>query len=264
MPSCRSEHCYTLPFFLYLLTQESIVAGPEAWIALLVSGIANSVGIFAYIKAIKIGELSEVIPLIKLEPVSVAVLAPLILSEPISPQLTGSLLLVASGSYIVMLRKAKGLFYPFKNLKQNKALQIAMVPPLMWGFAAIADRFGNQRIDPKIYLFFLFLTVSFNLGIYIYARDRQKLLEVKQVATRKPFQYILMGVITILAYISVFTAFSMAKASQVVPVLQTQTLLTVIIGGYLFSEENLVRKLIGSLLLILGIILVTTGKLIPF
>lgn len=244
------------PLFLYLYTGTGFEQGLLPWLAVLASGIANALGIIAYNTSIKYGEISEVIPLTKITPVFTAILGYVILGESLDPAAILGIIAVTTGSYIVLLRRQGTVLKPFKRIVHEKAPLLAFSTSLIYAAASIADRYGNQAIPPYTYGYIIFLTMSISLTTYLAARDREKLRKAKETALKKPVSYTFVGILAASAYLSIFIAYSLAPAYKVIPILQLQVLASIAAGGYLFNEENMARKIIGSATLITGVILI--------
>ncbi|MBC5793502.1 MAG: EamA family transporter [Nanohaloarchaea archaeon] len=245
-----------LPFSTYFGLNTNLTSSIVPWLALVGSGIANTFGIIAYNNSIKQGEISEVIPLTKLTPIFTAVLGFSILGEEMTPLMVTGILAVTLGSYIVLLRKNKSLVGPLKRLFTNRAALLASISSVIYAFASIMDRFGTQAIRPEVYVSGIFLVMSACFTVYLGTTKREKLIEAKNAVREKPSSFFLVGLLAAGAYLSIFIAYSMAAASKVIPVLQLQVLASVAAGGYLFNEQNMLRKVVGSVILVVGVVLI--------
>jgi drug/metabolite transporter (DMT)-like permease len=65
-----------------------------------------------------------------------------------------------------------------------------------------------------------------------------------------------MGVVTAVGAVITIYAFSLISASEVVVVKQTSGIFGILIGRRFFSEEAIIRKLIGALIIIAGVAVV--------
>jgi len=245
-----------LPVFLYFSPGLNLGKSLLPWTALLFSGIANTFGVLAYNVSIKHGEISEVIPLTKLTPVFTAIFGVLILNEVMNIQRVSGILAVTLGSFIVLLKKGDSILKPLKRLKTEKAATLAFSSSIIYAFASIADKYTVETIHPELYVFFIFVIMSGSLTTYLGLKDKTKLIEAKNAFGKNRLWFGIVGILAASAYLSIFYAYSLAPASKVVPVLQIQVLASVAVGGYIFKEKDLLRKLIGSIVLIAGVILI--------
>ncbi len=249
-----SATIFYFPLFIYFVLNTNLISISVVWIVLILSGIANTVGILLYNKAIKQGELSSVIPLTRLTPIFVVFNSFLFLGESITVNIALGALFVTLGSYIILLREGRGWMEPIKNFISSISPKLAVLSAFVYSFASIADRYATQRIDPGVYTFLILFIMALNFNIYL----RYSQYEIKSLYKpfkKRPLTYISIGGMAALATYFIFIGFSLAKASKVISVLQIQVLISVIAGGFFFKEKKILRKFIGSILLILGVII---------
>ena len=240
------------PYFLYLSSIHDLAL--LGVIFAIVSGIFNIAGVYLYNDSIKIGKLSEEIPLTRTTPVFTAVLGFVILGESMDILKGTGILLVTFGSVLIMKDSETSILTSIKGLMGRKPAIIAILSALVYSFAAIIDRTGTQILAPELYTFFIYLTLAtaflmLNLG------NGNNLTNIYTKFTSNRNVYVLASLLTLIGSFSIFQAFSRAEASLVIPLLQIQVLIAIIIGREYFHEENILMKIIGSLVLIVGIIL---------
>lgn len=244
------------PVFLYFLPSAYFEISTWLILALVISGAANVFGIMSYNYSIKFGELSRVIPFTKLNPVFTAIIAAIVLGEAMTPTKAIGIILVTVGSYAILEERNSNWKKPFKNFIKLRAPKYAALSALVYSFASVADRFGTQIIQPEIYTFILYVIITSALSVYILTERRELIPEIKTDFTEAPFYYMITGIGAAVASYLIFFAFSRAQASRVIPVLQIQVFISVAAGFILFNEGNLRQKVIGSLILVAGVILV--------
>lgn len=249
-----SATIFYLPLFIYFILDAESIPISTVWIVLLLSGIANTVGILLYNKAIKLGDLSSIIPLTRLTPIFVVVNSFIFLGESITINIAIGAIFVTVGSYVILLREGKGWFEPIKNFIGDISPKLAVLSAFVYSFASIADRYATQKIDPGIYTFLILSIMALNFNIYL-RYSQYEIRSLSKPFKKRPLTYILIGCMAALATYFIFIGFSLAKASKVISVLQIQVLVSVLAGGYFFKEEEILRKFIGSILLILGVII---------
>jgi uncharacterized membrane protein len=243
------------PIFLYFSSAE-ITFTPLVIGAFLVSGLANVFGIMTYNYSIKLGELSRVIPFTKLNPVFTALIAALLLGESMTPLKVSGILLVTVGSYVILGERNTGWKQPFKSFIRERAPKIGALSALIFSLAAVMDRYATQTVAPEIYTFMIFLFMTSGLTVYISTSKREVIPDIIPNLKNHRYKYAVTGIATAAATYLIFYAFSQAPASRVIPVLQIQVLISVIAGVMLFGEDNLKQKLVGSAILIAGVVLV--------
>ena len=243
------------PFFLYFLTTNTFGFTPLLFSALAVSGLANIAGYITYNYSIKLGELSTVIPFTKLNPVFTGILAAVFLGEKIT-YLTGlGIVLVTLGSYVILKDEEHGYLEPLRKFKASDAPKLGAASALAFSAAAIADRYATQLIPPELYTYFLYVSMTAGLTVYIASKNKEIFSEAWENFFEEKTLYTLTGLGAALSSYLIFFSFSQAEASKVIPVLQLQVFASVIAGVTLFNEKNLKEKIIGSIILVAGVIL---------
>ncbi len=244
------------PVFIYFLPSMSIDLSTGLLLALVVSGIGNVFGIMTYNYSIKFGELSRVIPFTKLNPVFTAIIAALVLEESMTLTKGAGVMLVTVGSYAILEEKGSSWRKPFGNFLKLEAPKYAALSALLYSFASVADRVGTQAVKPEIYTFVIYLIITSTLTAYLLMGRRELIPDIKSDLKDDTLLYALTGLGAAAATYLIFYAFSKAQASRVVPVLQIQVFISVAAGYILFDEDHLREKIVGSLILVAGVILV--------
>lgn len=244
------------PVFLYRFELTQLIEASTIIKFISISLILNILGWFSYNYAIKNDPVSTVMPLNRLQPVFVAIFGFFLLNEAVTFKVALGVMMASLGGYIVLIKDAKHLLSPFQEIFSDRGEQMAILSGLTFAGAAIVDRTITTTIDPLIHVFFLLIgmTVAFNIFNYRKHANYTKIVK-KQLTSHKKL-YTVAGLLQASALAFILTAFSLQEASRVVPVLQLQVPLTVIAGGALFEEENILVKLIGSIILLIGVFLV--------
>lgn len=244
------------PVFLYYLYISGISYTFAAILALTVSIIANVLAFIAYNYSIDAGELSQVIPFTRLTPIFAAIFGSLILNETIDITLGAGIISATAGSIILLKEDSLSYIKSLEDGLRKDAIKAALISSILYGGASVADRYANQIINPEIYTFFIFLGMTTALlAICKYKLNTGRAV-IEKSLREYPLMYAVTGLLAALASLSIFKAFSLAPASQVTPVLQVQVLIPMLAGVLLFNEKNLLRKMIGTAILITGVILV--------
>lgn len=244
------------PIFIYFISTSQLDYTSLAAGALIFSILGNITAFIAYNMAIKKGELSRVIPFTRLTPISTAIFAALILGEVITYKLGIGIVLATAGSIIVMKEKNVNYILSAEDRIKSRAIQLAIASSTVYGLTSVADRYATQIIAPEAYTFFLFAGMSTGFLFYTEKSPRHSLKEIKEDFFSDKLLYSITGLLAAAATYGIFYAFSKAPASQVVPVIQLQVLVSVIAGTVFFKEDDFLRKLVGSLILIGGVALV--------
>ena len=155
-----------------------------------------------------------------------------------------------AGAYILVAKES--LITPIENLK-NKGALITILVAFLLAVYSIAQRFGATNADPLLFVYISYLTSL--IGFWIWKRkESENNIEVRSYFRKDIFA---LGTVTALGVVAGIFAYSMISASEVTVIKQSSAVFGVLIGGRLFKEDDLTRKLIGAVIIGLGVLLVT-------
>jgi len=247
---------YTPIFFYYLLFQVEANLTLMIVVFTLLSGIGNILGMLSYNYGLKHTSLSIAMPLNRVQPIFVAIIGFIFLNEVMTLEKVAGILLVTIASYIILLENHHDPLDPITNLTHDYGAQLAIVSALFFSTTSVIDRFVTTNLSPELYTYFILAIMAISLNTYLASKKTNYSKWITNEIKNYRKMYISAGILTAFAYLTVYTAFSQAEASKVVPILQLQVPLTVILGKTMFDETHFLQKLIGAAILIIGIILV--------
>jgi len=249
-----------LPFLLAPLAFISVPApGRDFYPAVLIALPLETAATLFYIRALKISPLSLTLPFLAFTPVFLLVIPFLLLGEKIS--LTGGIgiLLIAAGSYTLNLGEArKGILAPFRAIRRERgAIYMIMVAFLYSitstlskkAIAASSPLFFAACYYPAVVLMLTPFAVSFGKG------------EWKGMVGNGVFRSALLPALFYgLMLISHMFAISMAEVAYMISVKRLSLLIGVFYGHLLFKEKGLRERPLGTILMLLGVVLITLTK----
>jgi len=250
-----SLNFFSLPFLIPLLFFIDIPSVSSGfWIALLISGILNVVAVILYMRAIKLSDLSLSIPMITFTPLFLLITSPIIIGE--FPNIYGifGILLIVFGSYILNIKeRKKGLLAPFKALIKNKGPKLMLIVAFIWSITSNFDKIGIQNSSA------IFWCVSINIFITIIITPiifLQSKNNIKQISNNfKPLFTI--GFTNAVMILCHMIAISLTLVAYVISIKRASAIISVLLGSIFFKEKNLKSRLLGSLIMIMGVLLIT-------
>jgi uncharacterized membrane protein len=246
---------FALPFFGILLFFTDIPEiGENFWVALLVGGSLNVFTNLIYMRAIKLSDLSITIPLITFTPLFMLVTSPIIVGE--FPNIYGiiGILLIVTGSYILNFKeKKKGYFAPFKALLKEKGPRLMLLVAFIWSITANFDKIGIESSSAFFWPVAVnaFITIGFIPVVLTKSRNKTQQIK-KNYKALIPVGFF-HGIMIVVQMIAV----SMTLVAYVISIKRTSAILSVVFGSLLFKEEGLKERLLGSAIMILGVVLIT-------
>jgi len=219
--------------------------------------ILNGLAFLCVMYAIKNLELSDALPLLALTPGFIAIFAFLFLGEKLSLLEIFGLILLIFGSYLFAIRK-KGFFESLRSLIRSKGQRYVLVALFLFTLTAILDKIilSRYNLAPAAYMGFqhLFFAIIF---ILIFVFVGRKFSEVKLTLKDSWPLILILAVATIgYRYFEILAIKQAVSVALAIAIKRTSVFFAVLIGGSLFKESNLLRKIIATLLLVIGAILI--------
>lgn len=234
-----------LPFVLLLPT--SHIPLPPAFRYIIATGVIHAFYFVSLSQAYKHGNISTVYPVARgFGVVGTALLAVLLLREQIS--IVGVIGITSVCSGIFMIGAARG-----GQARHRKGLLFALLVGLTMIGYSIVDKMAVALIDPVVYIFCLFMLSAILLTPYL-VLTRRKVLSGAWNNNRKDSLLIGLGATT--GYLLILYAFRMAQASYVVAGREFSVVIGSIMGIVYLREPLLMRKVLGIIMVVLGMIMI--------
>jgi len=245
-----------IPFF-FLIDFSSL---PLSGIFVLFFKSVLAAGAFYCVMAgIKNLELSRALPLLVLTPGLVAFFAFIFLQEPLTKiEIIGIFLLII-GTYTLSLKPKQKLKTPFKEIIKPKGFYFIITALALFTISSILDKalLKNFNLPLNAFMGFQHLFFAFIFLIIILCLTKTK--EV-QKAFKKSWKFILIiAFFTIIYRYTHLQAISMAPVALALSIKRISVFIAVVLGGTLFKEHNLFRKIFATITMTIGAILIITN-----
>jgi len=161
-------------------------------------------------------------------------------------QVLGTILIILS-VVLVSWKKQKFSF--------SKGFIFSVLAALSFGLAFTNDAFIVNNFDVPSYLTIAFILPS----LAVWAIYPKSIAKMKPLFERKTLLKLgLLGVFYAVSAITIFLAYQVGKnASQIAPLNQTATIITVVLSVIFLKERtDLLRKLLGAIISLVGVVLV--------
>lgn len=244
---------FLLPLLFFIKIPE---LGTKFWIALAVSGTLNLIATILVVKAIKYSDLSITVPMVTFTPLFLLITSPLIVGEFPTPLGLIGVLLIVFGSYILNIKEIKnGYLAPFKAVLKEKGPKLMLAVAFIWSITSNFDKIGVLNSSS------LFWAVAINSFIAVFmfpmlffAKQNGKgiLINLKVL--------IPIGLFVALTTIFQMIAIKMALVAYVISIKRTSVVMGVLFGCLFFKEKGLKERLLGAVIMILGVLLITLAK----
>lgn len=250
---------FTLPVLVPILL---LVPAPsldrDFWIATIIALPLETITVVLYIKALKHSQMSLALPFLSLTPVFLIVNSYVILGEKVTVQGGLGIFLIAAGGYLLNTHYIKeGLSAPVKRLLRDTGVIMIMIVAFLYSFTASLGKMAIEHSSPLFFASFYYILL--NIVVLPVALWKGK-NEIRQFLGGGAYRRLLVpGIFYALMIVTHMLAMKLTKVAYMVSVKRTSLLISVLYGYYLFGEENLRGRLIGSLLMFAGFVLVVTA-----
>ena len=254
-----SRLLWAIPVIFIFYLEESGFKMPDyrALIYIILVIIGDISASLLYMKALKIGELSVVAPLTSFAPIFMVLTSVVVLGEPPSKTSLLGIVLVSLGSYILGIKNLqKGLLRPLTEVLLSKPGIYTICAAFIFSLDTSVAKISLRYTD--IYSFSFWYTLLFAAIFIILSKILDRPISPKKIALRK--EAIIIGILFGLGTISFMKAIEATNISYVSAIGKVNMIISVIYGRVFFRERNFKNKLIGTIIILAGVILVITGS----
>ncbi len=241
-------------FLLPILLFVGIPAiGGEFWIVLLVGVSMNIVATILYMRALKYSDISLSVPIASFTPLFLLVTSPFMVGE--FPALLGlvGILLIVAGSYMLNIRERhKGYAAPLKALFREQGPRLMLLVAVIWAVTSNIDKIGLRSSSPVFWAISVSALSSIVLAALMLHKNGGRIGQVRtNIRALVPI-----GFFSALMLVFQTTAMSLTLVSYVISIKRTSSAMSVAMGHFIFGEKNVRERLIGTLVMIAGAILI--------
>ncbi len=253
---------FALPFLIFpyiFITIPQI--GSQYWIALLVDGTLNILATIFQLKAIKSSDLSLTIPLLSFTPLFLLVMSPLILGQ--YPTLLGiiGVILIVIGSYILNIKRrvlttqktSSEYLDPFKAMITEHGPKLMLIAAFLLSITSTIDKIGVLNSSPLFWAVSVHLFTTVTLAPVLIHEYRNH-IKLTGIDVRLLFA---VGFFSALAIVTQFIAITTLLVPYVIAIKRTSAVMSVFFGYIIFKEKGIKGRLIGSAIMVLGVVLIT-------
>jgi len=243
---------FSIPFFMNINYQDIFSVSMQI---LFLKTILNSAAFLFVMLSIKNLEISEALPLLALTPGLVAVSGVLFINDTLTLFEWFGIFLMLIGTYILEIKKnSKNYFEPFKGLFNSIKYLYVFSALILFTATSILDRLllKDYNLPPYTFMAFqqLFYTVIFTVVVLV--KNRGITVSVKDITKKTFYLIIIISVFTVIYRYTQIEATKLAPVALVLSVKRLSVLFATILGGKLFGEDNLIKRVIAALIILTG------------
>ncbi|MBI4015472.1 MAG: EamA family transporter [Candidatus Aenigmarchaeota archaeon] len=246
---------FTLPFLLPLLFFIEIPKiGTLFFPTLIIAAVLYAASYILYSKALSTSDISVTVPMASFTPAFMLITSPILINE--LPNTLGiiGVLLGFLGSYVLNIRELhKGFFEPFKALLRGSGPRLMLIVAFIWSIAANLDKIGLQNSSPIFWLIANNMAIA---AVMLPIMLHKSTGGVKGIRTN--LKWLLpIGLSAALMSITFMLAINTTLVAYVISIKRLIIVFGVIAGYMVFGEKNIKERLIGSIIMIIGVLLIT-------
>lgn len=213
---------------------------------LILSGFATGASWLCYFRALQIGDVNKVVPVDKSSTVLTMLLAFLFLNEGLTVIKGIAMILIGTGTYLMIERKANGS----DEVKGYKWLIYAALSAVFASLTAILGKVGITGVESNLGTAIRTVVVLIMAWLIVIIQGKQG--EIKGIDKKSWLFILLSGLGTGLSWLCYYRALQEGPASVVVPVDKLSILITVAFGYFVLHEKLSKKSLVGLVLIIVG------------
>ena len=241
-------------FFLYLINQSKI--SYQGLMLSVLCGLTFAVYAFSVGKSYELSDLSHAFPLSKITPLFTLLIGVFVLKETVTLTALGGIILIILGVYGIHLQNfsLKNALQPIISLKHKGSI-FALATALISAVYGLIFKLSIGKIDQFVFIYLAYLFSTIFYLPFLFYKKKGILAEFKKYK----MQIIQIGILDMFGAILVLWAVSLSNLSYVFALRQMSILFTVFAGIYIFNEPYGKTRLISSLVIILGIIILSAN-----
>lgn len=246
---------FSIPFFFFI---NFSTIGFENLSFLFVKTLIGALAFLCVMTALKNLQISNALPLLALTPGFVAIFAFLMLGEKLKLYEIFGLISLITGTYILESKSLKEFMIPVNVFIKSKYHHYILAAILLFTASSIMDKALLIKLNMTPISLTAFQHIFFAIiYAFIFSFSKEKLTSQNILKSKD-----ILGWIVLISFLTIgyrFTqiwAVSLASVALTLAVKRTSILWATIIGGKIFKDTNLLKKIIATIFILFGAILI--------
>ena len=228
-------------------SQEQISSiGGKTLIFLILSGLATGASWLCYFKALQIGDINKVVPIDKSSTVLTIILAFIFLHEEISLPKAIGVILIATGTFMMIEKKDT----VHQENKGRGWLFYALGSAVFASLTAILGKVGISGVESNLGTAIRTAVVLIMAWVMVFAAKKQG--EIHNVPKNELVFICLSGLATGASWLCYYKALQDGEASIVVPIDKLSILVTIAFSYIVFKERLNKKAMLGLVMIVFG------------
>lgn len=249
---------FAIPLILLALTFVGIPEiTKEFYFALSISVPISIIATVLYMKGLEASDISIISPLSALSPLLLLITSPLIVNEFPSPIGLIGVVFTTIGVYLLEIsKKDEGILAPIKAIAEEPGAKYILGVLLLYSISAPVDKIGLEGSSPIMYTagLHIFTVIGLTPLMYYYGDDKLTELSNKNLGGIAAI-----GLLSGLSSIAQMMALTYTLVIYVIAIKRAGILISVASGGIFFDEPYTRQRLIGSAVILVGVIIISVS-----
>jgi len=169
------------------------------------------------------------------------------------------ILLIFLGAYLIEINHGRvDLLYPFREFRKSKYIHYILLGTIFYSLSTIIDRVILKETDVLPYLIFLYLFLTINhIALFFLFHRKEVSFSVIAKEARESFGWlILFSASRLISNFFMALALTTLYAAVVTAIKRFSALLSIILGGKMFHEQQWKWRMGSAAIMLLGILMI--------
>lgn len=222
---------------------------PKTWVFLVLSGLATGASWLCYFRALGAGDVNKVVPIDKSSTILTILLAFPVLGEPISWLKGICVVLIGTGTFLMIEKKQTD----GDKVTKRSWLLYAILSAVFAALSSILGKIGISGVESNLGTMIRTAVVLVMSWMMVFVTGKAK--EVRRIPGKELGFICLSGLATGGSWLCYYKALRDGLASVVVPIDKLSILVTIAFSYFVFKEKLTRKALVGLILIVAGTLL---------
>lgn len=243
---------------LYLVYRPPMKFTPDFWKTLFILFPLEFGAFMLYLKALKITPLSLAFPFLGFTPIFTIFFARLMLGEVATLFGTMGVVLITIGAYLLGANNIrKGALEPLTALFREKGVLFMLAVAFIYGITSVLGKKAALVSGPLSFVIVYYCLFFVGFSVLLVLKSKESPIRYYR---KEALAYLLLGISFALSMLLHFNAIVMTNVPYVVSVKRLSLVISVIYGWLVFKERNILFRLIGSLVILGGALVLSFAE----
>lgn len=239
-----------------LIAGHDLLTITKIWHLLIITVVAKLIYTVSLVTMLRRGDLSAYYPIARSSPAFIVLVSALFLGVFYTPLVLAGISMVLVGAFWLQYKRGVRL------LDNPLTLMFALLAMAGTGVNSIADALAVQVVAPSVIFFWTFIfTLPGFILFFVFFGGEKVSTQSLFPWLRNPLPYVKIGVICYTSYILILLAYQGGGEVAVVnSVRQASIPISVLLGGIWLKETDMKQRILASLLLSVGIVIIVLSR----